>query len=110
MGKILQSPVARYPGTVTIPDYLVAEQDLAFEDAMATPAEIQGTHGVGHYLQAILPGVIACVTEWNLANFPEHPTLENFPRTPRKPVTQLVSFLVTEISKVYTDGDSVPNE
>lgn len=126
----IQSPVKRWPGTVTIPEYLTIPQAMAFEDAInnakdllpeVTPVIIgednkfpELTKEQKEYVDvklssswanAVLPGILACVNEWNLEGLDK----DNFPATPKVSRIELLSWLMGEISKLYNEADEIPN-
>ena len=113
MGKILSSPVKRWPGTVTISDPLTYPQFLAVQDAVN---EVSGLMGNGdkltqeriHYIY--LPGLIGCVEEWRIDGFPENVTAETFPSTPGLVSAEMITWLLSEIIALYGEAESVPNE
>jgi len=130
MSKTLTSPVKRWPGTVTLPDYLTIPQAMAWEEAFnnskdllpeITPVIIGLDNKIPEltkeqkdyvdkkfssaWANAILPGIMACVTEWNLEGLDK----DNFPATPKQSRIELISWLITEISKLYKEADEIPN-
>jgi hypothetical protein len=106
--KTITSPVKRFPGTVTIPDALTFPQAIAWEKAGIAASALKANPEAtdAEYWQAWMPGITAVVETWNLTGFdPQKP-----PATPRLSIAQLVSWLVGEISTLYTEADEVPNE
>lgn len=126
----IQSPVKRWPGTVTIPEYLTIPQAMAFEDAINNAKELlpevtpviigednkfpELTKEQKEYVDvklssswanAVLPGILACVSEWNLEGLDK----DNFPATPKVSRIELISWLMGEISKLYNEADKIPN-
>ena len=57
------------------------------------------------YANAMLPGIKACVSEWNLEGFDP----ENFPATPRQSRIDLFIWIISEITKLYSEADEIPN-
>ena len=53
----------------------------------------------------MLPAIFECVGEWKLEGIPERPTLDNFPGSPMRDRSKLVSWLIDEIGKVYSAED-----
>jgi hypothetical protein len=104
MPKVITSPVARYPGAVVLHDPLTFPQYMAWEDAVSAGAALTTT-SYTHYSAALLPGVCACVEDWQIKGLPEPVTPETFPATPRKASDALLSWLVTEITQLVTEAD-----
>lgn len=127
MGKVIESPVKHYPGTVTIASPLnfgqwmawtAARQDVTLEASRGKDEEAGEsepiTYGdmgfVDAYAVATIPGVLACVEEWHLDNFPTEVTAETFPATPRGATGLLIVWLAREIDAVAFDDGESPNE
>ena len=107
LSRTITSPVKRFEGTVVLADPLTFDQVFAFQDAMdAARAAGENYLKVNH---AVLPGVLACVEAWHLANIPEGVTLETFPATPPVAVARLIAWLVEELSKEFEDAETIPN-
>ena len=110
MGKTIISPVKRFSGEVVLADPLTFNQVFAFQDAIATAQELGGTATVIQVNSSMIPGIIACVEEWKLENFPAHPTPDNFPATPIAASMKLIAWLVTEVSALFRESEEIPNE
>lgn len=108
VSKIITSPSNRWPGTVEITDNPSWEQIDALEASFNIPIE----EGKAVYFSVIdrqqIPAILAWVEKWDLQNFPNPVTVENFPRIPSKARHQLVNWIYDEIRQIYL-GD-VPNE
>lgn len=107
MGKVITSPVKRFPGTVTLPDGYTFPQIIAFDKSLAD-ARGDGQTNTEMWF-TMLRGLIPCVESWNLTGVPSAPTPETFPATPRGAATRLVSWLFEEIAKHQSDDDADPN-
>lgn len=109
MSKVITSPSTRWAGSVTIADPLTLAHVEAIEQAM----ELR-TEGEKVYLSVIdksrIPALLACVEKWELGNFPESVTLENFPMSPRKASHDLVQWIWGEVLAVYMGEQEIPNE
>lgn len=105
--KTLESPVEYFSGTVVLPDFLTLPQCVAFERAMG-----EGKKGgvFSEYHNAVLPAILDCVKEWHIKGIDEHPTVETFPATPKRPSAIFVGWLVDEILKIYIGENQVPND
>ena len=115
MSKIITSPSKRWPGTVTLSDPLTYPQFLAVQDAVlgiqALRAEPDGdtlTQERINYMY--LPGLVDCVEEWRLENFPDEVTADTFQVTPGAASGELITWLLSEVIALYREADEVPNE
>jgi hypothetical protein len=106
MPKIVTSPVSKFPGTVTLlePHNIVAT--LEFEKALRKYVEqIEAKAYRSEAQYHMIPGIIACVQEWNLDGFPASVTLESFPTSPRNAASDVINWLFNEIHAIY-QGDT----
>ncbi len=112
MPKILQSPVTRWPGSITLPDYLNFPQEAVWEaaiDAIGAGATVIETAAKPAGAMVILPAILDIVQGWELGGgFPEKPTLENFPATPKQSSAVLIAWIIGEISSLYEEGQELP--
>ena len=111
MPKTVVSPVKKWPGTVVISDPLSYPQLLRFREALGGVGSNDDWMAVNY---AVLPGVMACIEEYHLQGFPEHPTLETgpdaFPSTPPRSASMLLGWLVDEINALMAEAEPDPNE
>lgn len=115
MGRTKTCPVARWPGSVVLPDYLNFPQYVAWRDAAAAARAIVDAaaeteskeYDQLEYRHAFLPGVLAVVSEWHLASLPEPLTPDNFPMLPEDDSGALFNWLVNSAGAVArgVDGD-----
>jgi len=108
MSKILQSPVKKWPGTVTIPDYLNVEQAMAFEEAIENIKDNKNENINLAITSKLVPGICACVESWNLEGL-QNVSQSNYPATPKLASAELTSWLVSEITKLYQEAEEIPN-
>ena len=127
----IESPVKRWPGTITLPEYLTIPQAMKWEECLAEARSILpevefeftedgelditkikaehleyfSIHDSLKYQNKMLPGILVCVSEWNLEGFDSI----NFPATPRKSRVALFNWIMAEITKLYKEADEVPN-
>lgn len=103
----ITSPVKRFPGTVDLPEYLTIPQAVAWEQSTKQASMLRkgGEATDAEYIGAWVPGLLAVVQAWGLEGFSPDP----FQSTPRKAVIDLLSWLITEITKLYEDAEEVPN-
>jgi hypothetical protein len=102
MSKVIQSPVARYPGSVTLPDYYLFDRLIAWEDAYDQAAAAEGVRKANEIAKAVLP----MVDEWHITGIDEHPT--QLPATPKVAVIELLTWLLGEITQVIRGEDDSP--
>ena len=114
MSKLITSPVDKFPGTVTLSDPLTFPQFLAVQDAVlgiqALRDEPDGKTLTQERINFMyLPGLVGCVEEWRLENFPEVVTEDTFPVTPGAASNELIVWLLSEIISLYNKAEEVPN-
>lgn len=111
MSKVLPSPVARWPGTVTLADPLTFPQYIEWRDGMEAAARYAVEKGEkakqAEYDLLVLGAVRPAVEKWDLGGgF----TPEPFPATPRPASIKLIRWLVAEVSAIANEADTVdPN-
>lgn len=138
MSKVIESPVKRFKGTVTLRDpmdfVLGAEWDEAMGNiGFATKAINEKYHlpenidedtvlpreYIGERFRLIkkvlYPLLVKMVTEWNLTNILPGVTVENFPNaspgTSVASINALTAWLINECQKVYNGNEAdSPNE
>lgn len=108
MSKVIKSPVERWPGTVTLYDPLSFPQVIGVEDAFAEVNELDEDASIGRRFGVLLEPICACVEKWELQGLGDPPV--PFPATPRTPATELLSWLITEVSSLFAEADEIPNE
>lgn len=139
MPKVIISPIKRWPGTVTIADPLTFEQAKLVESGNRRPEKVmrifrewkaaQEKYGENskeaknvlnesyayfEYDDIQIHAVVACVIEWHLDNFHTADenkivTANNFPGSPRKDSHELVSWIFSELTKIFKGDDEIPN-
>ena len=108
MSKVITSPVKRFSGTVVLSDPLTYPQTFAFEDALAAARALGDDVDAKRIYYELLPGILACVEEWNLEGVPAHPTRDTFPSSPTRSAMQLASWLLGEITRLNDEAENVP--
>jgi hypothetical protein len=115
MTKRIDSPVAKFPGYVLLPDFLILPQVRTFEDALDTIDEIRkdapkDSRVFISKLDAVyLPVILSIVAEWHIEGLPDKPMIESFPLTPRKATADLIAWLVDEIRRMWIGEIEIPN-
>ena len=98
MSKVIQSPVKKWAGSVTLADPLTFPAYIAWRDAIREAQAFKDDYV--RYSAALLPGVLACVEKWELKGFSPDP----FPATPRDSSDKLLAWLLREIGAVANEG------
>jgi hypothetical protein len=100
------SPVKRWPGAVTLQDPLLYPQYLRLKQAMN---ESQAVDDPDQKVGLLLPGVCGCVEKWDLVGLPAEVTPETFPASPIIASFQLLGWLLSEVVKMISEAEDVPN-
>lgn len=109
MGKVVVSPVKRWPGEVVLHDPLSLPMVAALERAISNArALVDPTKG--EIDAAMLPGVLACVESVNLQGVPPALGVDNFPGSPRKSSAELFAWLLREVTVIYSEETADPLE
>ncbi len=103
MGRVITSPVKRWPGTVTLAEPLNVMQFIAWKDALKGAPDLAVDYD--RYCAALLPGVCACVEKWGLEGLGQL-SPETFPYTPRAEADELLAWLVRDIRRVVAGIDT----
>jgi len=107
MPKIIQSPVKRWSGTITLSDPLNYPQYVAIQRAFKR-VQPEMTQAESHL--ELLPALLGCIEAWNLnGGFPEKVTTDNFPASPRLSSAKMIAWLIEEISALVNEADESPN-
>lgn len=111
MPKVITSPVERWAGSVTIADPLTMPQAHAIEAGMENPVtDDNGRVWLSLIDDMKLPAILMCVEKWDLKDFPETVTKDNFPASPRRDSHKLIDWIFNELLSVYMGEAIVPNE
>ena len=112
MAKVNRS--GRWGGNITIHSHLTYPQVIAYESSIAAGQEYLEEHGedamTAVYNHLVLPGVIGCIEEWELADFPETVTADTFPATPRVAAAKLLVWVIESIRETMRDDEDIPND
>ena len=111
MSKKIDSPVEKFPGSVTLASPLTFPQVIEYENAIRKASELDAdTASVADVHSLYLHAVCLCVEKWELEGIPDGVTPDTFPATPRKSVTELASWLVSEILELFKEDEDRKNE
>ena len=111
MPKVISSPSSRWPGSVVLSEPMTLPQALAWEKCIRVAQLNTEEATLTDYNYALLPGICACVEKWELEGI-VNPTPDTFPATPRKASIELITWLTSEITRVYVGEEEKadPNE
>lgn len=104
MSEII-SPIKRWPGTVTLPDYLTFDQVRAYREA--SEAEDANADGA---IRKWLPAICAIVTHWDLRGLPSPLTPDTWPATPPASAARLYLWLMDSITALFAEDEERPKE
>ena len=109
MSTVHESPVKKFPGSVTIPDFLNYPQVLAFREAVQAAQELGEGAKLVEYNHALLPGVIPCVEKWEIPSLPQVISADNFPVAPTQASQRLTAWLIGLVTALMNEADDIPN-
>jgi hypothetical protein len=112
MSRVIQSPIAKFPGKIILSDPITLPQAIAVEDAIQAGKNLldeQNDLSIRKYNAAILPGILKCVEKIEIAGL-ENVTAETWPATPPMSAAKLTAWLIDEVIKALTQETDVPNE
>lgn len=112
MSKIIQSNIKHFTGTVTIPERFTLPQCNEIDKAFGNPNDSERGERVWKSVldMQVLPALLTCVEKWDIENFPENLSSNNFPATPRKESHDFIMFVWDEVKKIYYGERILPNE
>lgn len=96
------SPVARWPGTVSTSDYLTYPQLIEWEKALDEAKRLGEDKSVAEFYAAFQPIIWKIVKKWDIAGLDDPPALDDFPGSP-----PLMSWLVEVISDLYKKTNDI---
>lgn len=119
MGKVITSPVKKWPGTVTLCDPLSLPQVVEVRKALESAIEVAGSGetdkdgdriiaDLAAYHNELLPAFLSCVEIWELEGLENPPN--PFPGTPRASAAELMNWLSTEVIALFAEAETAPNE
>lgn len=117
---IIVSSSTHWKGTVTLADYFNHEQVTLIEDAFSLPEELKDQAELFKSVmdKKKVAAILKCVTEWHIVSaedkkippFPNPPTADTFPFTPRPASSKFIEWLFSEVRKIYFGELQIPNE
>ncbi len=122
MAKVIESPVKKWPGKITISDPLSMIQVLALEEVVnerdayhKNGASEEGDEAVnGHSMiksrSLLIPALIGCVESWDLEGLDKPNGIEDWPGSPLKESGELINWMFTEIWALLELSTEVPND
>ena len=112
MPKRIISKSDKWPGSVVLADPLTLPQVEALEAEFDYKPDLPEGAQVWHTVvdKRLIPVILQVTEKFDLEHFPQTPTLETWPLTPRKDSHLFILWLWEEIIKVYNGAQEVPNE
>lgn len=115
MSKVLTSPIPAFEGTIQLPARLTILQCSEIDKAFGNPNDLLSDNKSERVWYSVsdmrvIPALLACVEKWNIKDFPENLSLENFPATPRAESHKFISWVWSELKDIYFGERNIPNE
>lgn len=107
MGRVLVSPVAAFPGSVTLIEHPTLEMLADF-----TNAAVVGKEKVSRTDSCLarFNSVNAFVACWAITGQDEHPTLDTLNVIPKVPFRDLLEWLANEVDKWLDGVQEIPKD
>jgi hypothetical protein len=105
MSRVITSPVAKYPGTITLVYPVPLDNYLDWMDANAA---VMASDKTKDKIKAYLPGACALIESAQVEGLAEHPGMSDFQKLTGPPSFEFVLWLISECQKLMRDEDS-PN-
>lgn len=124
----IDSPVKRWPGSVTLPEYLTWPQVEAWTNTQTTSNEItaeaiaagrtkvQGGRQVLSNVSDVkasrmawVEGICAIVEAWDLKGLPSPVPPDRFPATPAASAANLLQWLIDQVNALFDEAEEAPN-
>ena len=109
------SPVARFPGYIELPEWWNIAQLRAFEQTLpvnrANGKIEQDTDKIvwrGYGIEQRPPALLHCGIQWHIQGVPEEPTLESFPVTPIGDAGDLIDCAYNLLIELWSGEIRVP--
>jgi len=110
MSKIIESPVKKFPGTVTVPDDLDYSQGVKYVTAYREAKALGEAATMIEFVYTMMPAICYCVEKWELTGLPSQVTPEVLEKAkPGRAVAALMSWLFQETTVLYSRTE-VPND
>lgn len=119
MSRVVNSPVAYFPGSVTIPTSFGYPVYARWLQAFREPSELLSIEDgkaalkpgktVAELNYSQVPEILAVVERFDLKNFPENVTQDTFPIAPREQASALITWLLGEVRKAINGEIEIPN-
>ena len=106
MSKILVSPIADFPGTITLPDRLTLHQVSAWERVVSLSQRMPP--GDAQRWEVTLPALAEIVVDWDIDGVSKDPTPENFNYYPYAEACLFTRWVREEVSKLNMREKIVP--
>ena len=106
MSKKIDSPVKRFPGSVTLSDPLTFPQSIQFGNAVRESIDMstENSEEYYEYVKVIVPAIKVCVESWDIEEGGDL-THETFPSTPRESAPELLAWIISEVSALFRESE-----
>lgn len=115
MSRVVDSPFTRWPGSVTLCDYLTLPQIIAWRNAWRHAETFTHSNGESQviddpleYRRALLPGALGCFESFALTGLPQKLTPDNFPGAPGLEAGELANWLFRIVACEIAGEESIP--
>ncbi len=113
MPKTVYSKVAKFPGSVVLTDPLTLPQVLELEEGIDEHDALidSGERSRAVLSKVLVPTLCKVIVECHLQGWPEHPSLDTWPASPRGATADVTDWLIEEVRQIYIgDAQTVPFE
>jgi hypothetical protein len=106
MSKKIDSPVKRFPGSMTLSDPLTFPQSIAFAKGIkeARELEVNNREDFYEYVKLAVPAVAVCVESWDIEGVGDL-TPDTFPSTPRDSAPELLGWIVGAVTALFRETE-----
>jgi hypothetical protein len=104
MSRVIVSPSKQWPGKVVLQDPILWPAYLKLREGITQAPDVDETQR----LTLALPGICACVEEWQLEGLGQV-TPDTFPASPTRASFALFAWLLEAVMGLLIEAEDVPN-
>lgn len=121
----IESPVKQFPGYIVLPRFLTLDHMVEWDEHYADARQYTAPNTAANarpgsriirqdtmalYYQTMLGGALKCLDKIHLDGWPDGELNEhNFPATPLEPAQALMEWIVTSVSNLFVETETIPN-